>query len=296
MQRPAPPPAGRGRWDGIAERRTLHRAAAPPGPQTPLDDPREVHRMAVDDPCAAAVDGSGDASGVDPVIGRAWRAWSELAGLSTSEPVQVLVAAESPLGPPGWIRVLAIGPFVAASVPREDLAEPLLAALMDLTPEEATRPDILAPRIPAVGAVLGPAALFYALADRTAADGHEAEHMSGAEVADLCSSVDPDELAESGLAHIESPAFVSRATSGAVVAACGYRRWPNGVAHFSVLTHPDHRRRGHGQRASRGAITHAVAKALLPQWRAPPRAFPTPRPQPGSVRVGAQLSRQPSSP
>ena len=55
---------------------------------------------------------------------------------------------------------------------------------------------------------------------------------------------------------------------GAPVAAAGYRRWPGGLAHLSVLTNPRFRRHGIAQVVSRAAAEHALAKGLVPQWRA----------------------------
>jgi GNAT superfamily N-acetyltransferase len=223
----------------------------------------------------------------------AWGAWSRLAGLSMMDGLQVVVDPECPLGPRGWIAILAVGSNIAASVPWTDLKDPVTAALTGLTADEATTPDVVAPRLPPARSTLGPAALFYPPPGFTPARG-DIDEASRQEVAGLCAAVDPSDLDESGLAHVESPAFVSRASDGAVAAACGYRAWPNGVAHLSALTHPDHRREGHGRRAANAAVRHAIEHDLLPQWRARPISSQRLALGLGLVRTGAQLSLHPA--
>jgi RimJ/RimL family protein N-acetyltransferase len=221
------------------------------------------------------------------------QAWSRLAGIPLRDGLQVVVDPESPLGPRGWIAILAVGPTVAASVPRPELQKPVIAGLTGLAGDEATTPDVVVQRLPSARTTLGPAALFYPPPGFTAASQQTAE-LSLQELAGLLAAVDANDLDESGMAHIESPAFVSRSSDGAVVAACGYRRWPNGVAHVSALTHPDHRRQGHGRRAATVAISHAVEHELLPQWRARPLASQRLALALGLVRVGAQFSLEPA--
>ncbi len=223
-----------------------------------------------------------------------WRSWSRLAGLSVHDNLQVVVDPESPLGPKGWIAILAVGPNVAASIPRAELKDPVFEALTGLNPDEATTSEVVARRLPPARATLGPAALFYPPPGFTPAGEEQVTAAAGAEIAELCAAVEADELDESGLSHIESPVFVSRAVDGAVTAACGYRTWSNGVAHLSALTHPDHRRQGHGHRAGSRAIRHAVDHGLLPQWRARPAPSQRLALSLGLIRVGAQLSIEPS--
>ena len=174
------------------------------------------------------------------------QAWSRLAGIPLFDGLQVVVDPESPLGPRGWIAILAVGTTVTASVPRPELREPVITALTGLIGEEATTPEVVIERLPPARTTLGPAALFYPPPQFTMVS-QQLEEASPQEFASLLAAASADELNESGLPHIESPAFVSRSSDGVVVAACGYRRWPNGVAHMSALTHPDHREEGHGR-------------------------------------------------
>ena len=73
----------------------------------------------------------------------------------------MVVDQESPLGPRGWIAILAIGSTITASVPRPELQEPVIAGLTGLTAHEATTPEVIVQRLPIARAMLGPAALYY---------------------------------------------------------------------------------------------------------------------------------------
>jgi hypothetical protein len=220
------------------------------------------------------------------------QAWRELAGGPSDGRLRVVVNPESWLAPPGWIGIVAIGDVITASVPRTDLEQPVAAALAGLGGEEATSVDVLHV-MPFATATLGPSALLYPPTkfEPSPVAGEEA---SEEELAALLAAGDPEDLDESGLSQIETAAFVSRACDGAIASACGYRRWPNGVAHLSVLTLPEHRRQGHGCRAAAAAIRHAATEGLLPQWRARPIASQRLAIAVGLNRMGTQLSVQPT--
>lgn len=226
-------------------------------------------------------------------IEAAREAWARLTGLPTLEGIQVVVDPESWLAPRGWIGILVVGTTITASVPRPDLEAPVMCALQSLTTEEATTPDVVTRLMPPTRASLGPATLFY---PPTGFGGstEAADEPSSEELADLLAAASADDLDESGMADIESPAFVSRAPDGTVAAASGYRRWPNAVAHLSVLAHPAHRRQGHGRRAASAAVQRAIDDGLLPQWRARPVASQALARAIGLVAVGAQLNFQPA--
>jgi len=169
----------------------------------------------------------------------------------------------------------------------------VIAGLTGLDGHEATTPEVIVERLPIARAMLGPAALYYPPPGFTLAS-NAAEKASRQELSMLCAAVDAEELDESGIAHIDSPAFASRSLDGALAAACGYRRWANGVAHLSALTHPAHRRQGHGHRVATMAISDAIEHDLLPQWRARPVASQQLAQALGLIRVGAQFSLQPA--
>jgi GNAT superfamily N-acetyltransferase len=223
------------------------------------------------------------------------RAWARLAGLPRLDGVQVVVDPESPLGRHGWIGILAVDGTVTACVPRRDLAPRVAAALGALTSQEATMPDVVRPHLPPTRAVLGPASLFYPPAGFAIGEVPGVEEVSGEDLHELFHAVAPDELDESGLAEITGSLVASRAANGDLAAVCGYRRWPNEVAHLSVLAHPGHRGEGHGRRAAAAAIRRAMDEKLLPQWRARPPASQALALDLGLVELGAQLSLEPEA-
>lgn len=141
-----------------------------------------------------------------------------------------------------------------AELPSGALAE--LAGVLDMLP---------------VAEVLGPATLAYCdrrrfrptgLRDRV--DIVPADHVH---LKALLVGTPEADAGESGMAEITSPAFVLRA-GPAVLAAAGYRRWPNGVAHLSVLTAESDRGRELARVVASAAVSHALDQGLLPQWRA----------------------------
>lgn len=260
----------------MAERAACFRTWCPPQPNVPAGT------SARDDACVVEF---GDRVAIE--------AWLRLAAGLRDGRLQVVVNPDSWLAPRGWIGIVAIGDVITASVPSTELRAPVESALAGLGGEQATNADIVVPRLAPAAATLGPAQLFYPPANfKPAAE--VGEKAAEAELAELLAAACPEDLAESGLANIGSPAFVSRSSDGTIASACGYRRWPNGVAHLSVLTHPEHRCRGHGRRAAAAAARHAVAEGLLPQWRARSVASQRLALTLGFTRIGAQLSVQPA--
>lgn len=221
-------------------------------------------------------------------------AWATLLGLAALEPLRILVDPASPLGPPGWIAVLALDDTITAAVPDPALEERVRAALSRLDPHAAVRAETMAEALPMACEVLGPAALFYPPAGWRPANDTPLEETPSSALAALIDAAPDDDVAESGIAHITSPASVVRSSDGAVIAACGHRRWPNGVAHLAIVVHPDHRRTGLGRQVAEAAIARATADGLLPQWRARPEASKALARRVGLAEVGAQLSLRPS--
>jgi GNAT superfamily N-acetyltransferase len=227
--------------------------------------------------------------GVDAAV----RAWARLIGIERLERgPHVLVDATSPLAPAGWIGVLVLGDTITASVPSDDLVDAVTAALEGLTPEQATAPDVLVPRLPEADVVLSGAGLFYPPSGYAVDAPADVDELPIVEVRALLDAASADERDESGIDHVAT-VYVARAASGELAAACGHRRWPNDVAHLSVLTHPAHRRAGHGRRAGAAAIGRALEDGLLPQWRARPLASKALAARLGLVQMGVQLAVRP---
>ena len=231
----------------------------------------------------------GDTSGVDTTE-RVSRAWAQLIGVSELQPVQVVVSPDSALCPKGWIGVLGLAGSVTATVPRETLKAEVEGALSRLTAEQATSPQALLPFLPTTAEILGPASLFYPEVFAPASTLIGVEEVTVDELAPLLHDTTGEDLEESGIAEISGTAFVVRAVDGTPLAACGYRLWPNGMAHLSVLTSHQHRKEGLGQRVATAAILRALANGLLPQWRARPIESQVLAVKLGLVRFGTQLS------
>ncbi len=56
--------------------------------------------------------------------------------------------------------------------------------------------------------------------------------------------------------------------NGKNVAAAGHETWPGSVAHLCVLVSTAARGRGLARRVASSATADALARGLLPQWRA----------------------------
>ena len=114
------------------------------------------------------------------------------------------------------------------------------------------------------------------------------------EITPLLRDATPKDVDESRINHLSGTVFVTRAADGTPVAAYGYLLWPNTVAHLCILTSPQHRGVGHGQRVATAAILRALDDGLLPQWRAGSSESQALAVRLGLVKFGAQLSVRPS--
>jgi GNAT superfamily N-acetyltransferase len=219
--------------------------------------------------------------------------WCTLAGAPVTFPesgVTVVVSPASRLCPPGWCGVVALGPSAIATVPTPALKPLVEAALRHLPADDMTDAHQVRAALPA-RTFLGPAALAYL---EPASFTPPAVITSAVPADDpgldeLIASVPPEDAGEAGLEEITSPAFVL-SRGGRVVAAAGYRRWPTGVAHLSVLTAPSHRGQGLAHAVAGHAVRSALSEGLLPQWRARPLASRKVARALGFHEWGAQLS------
>jgi hypothetical protein len=254
--------------------------------------------------------------------------WCTLADVPVAVPpsgVSVVVSPSSKLCPPGWCGVVTLGPSAIATVPTASLKPVVEAALGHLPTSDMTDAHQVRAALPA-RSFLGPAALAYldpadftppstptsavpasgvrsVVASVVPASGAQPLPASGTPplpasgapllaasgVAALVASVSADDAGESGLDEITSSAFVL-SQDGVVVAAAGYRRWPTGVAHLSVLTAPSHRGRGMAHTVAGHAVADALSHGLFPQWRARPLASRRVARALGFHELGAQLS------
>ncbi|WP_329456346.1 GNAT family N-acetyltransferase [Streptomyces sp. NBC_01497] len=219
--------------------------------------------------------------------------------------VRVVVAPSSLLCPPGWLGLVVIGGAGLVTAPDGERARAVRTAVAGgLTAGGLADAETVRRALPLrTGAVLGPAALAYVseAAFRRPAGGTVAatacEEAEG--LRELWSACTEEEIDESGLREITSPAFVVREGGGAgdrIVAAAGYRRWPGAAAHLCVLTAPAARGRGLARVSGAAAVAHALAAGLLPQWRARPVASRRVAAALGFRELGTQVSIEVAGP
>jgi GNAT superfamily N-acetyltransferase len=169
----------------------------------------------------------------------------------------------------GWVGVVTLGDATCVSLPAT-----APAWLYDLRRRDQdadlTEPAVVATVIGPVEQFVGPATLAFL--DPTAVRAQDRRQMefipAGHDsVRRLAAACGPQDTEESGLLAVDSPVVVCQA-AGRVVAASGYRVWHGRLAHLSVLVDPAHRGRGLGTAVAAGAVNHALAAGLVPQWRA----------------------------
>ena len=239
---------------------------------------------------------------------RARELWECLAGNAAgfTPALSVAVSPRSYLCPPGWVGIVVLGGAALAAAPDHDTARFVEQALGGLPAASLTDTEVLSSRLP-VAEIRGPAALAYL-------DPAEFRPQPGDAVAtpvgldhpgfrQFLLAADTDDVEESGIGEITAPAFAVR-EHGQVAAAAGYRDWPCGTAHLSVLTASAARGRGLARAAASAAVAHAIEEGRLPQWRARPPASRRVARALGfrelgfqvSIRLAAAQGRQPRKP
>jgi hypothetical protein len=234
-----------------------------------------------------------DRGRVAGLASRARELWEYLGGgVAGFTPVlRAAVSPRSDLCPPGWAGIVVIGDTVLAIAPDQEAARLAERALSGVPPAGLLASAEGLRRLP-IAEILGPAALAYL---------DSADFRPQRDVITTPLSLDhpglrqfllaagPGELEESGLEQITTPAFAVQ-EHGQVVAAAGYRDWPCGIAHLSVLTAPAARGRGLARITASAAVADAIRKDRLPQWRARSAASRRVAHALGFYELGAQVS------
>ncbi|WP_032915594.1 MULTISPECIES: GNAT family N-acetyltransferase [Streptomyces] len=258
----------------------------------------------------------------DAVLRRVRDLWETVSGAAVAfpppgSPAAVVTSPGSGLCPPGWVGIVALGRSAIVTAPDTTVARTLRQAFSTLPADALTCADTVRSVLP-VAEVLSPATLAYVTEDAFRPVPYEggverlsAEHP---DVKDLLGAVGPADAEESGLAEVTSPVFALRIrdeTSEApnrpddtgrpgagppLLTAAGYRHWPRDTAHLCVLTAPERRGQGLARRVASAATAHALAAALLPQWRARPPASRRVARALGFQELGRQLSVRPDFP
>lgn len=224
---------------------------------------------------------------MDELLRRARIAWAGYAGLGDGfRPGQVHlgVNAGSGLCPPGWTGIVVLGDAAIVTAPAAQAERELRGALRGVPVARLTDPSVVVPAGRAA-VVLGPANLAFTDPARFAGPGAsprpatEQMPVTDQRVQRLLLSVSAGDAAETDLARMDSAVHVVL-DGDRVVAAAGYLTWPGKVAHLSVLTDTACRGRGLAKLAGAAATADALARGLLPQWRAR---------VPASIRAAASL-------
>jgi GNAT acetyltransferase len=220
--------------------------------------------------------------------------WESLTGSPAGfEPLlRVAVSPGSRLGPPGWVGIVVIADAVIASAPTPDIAQAVQQAIGTLPPASLTDPTVLSKRL-ALMDMLGPASLAYL----DPAEFLPHHWLSAVEqllphdddLGQLVAASSAEDVAESGITEITSPAFAVR-EHGMIISAAGYCDWPSQVAHLSVLTIATARSRGLARTVASAATRHAIADGKLPQWRARPETSRRVARALGFRELGSQVS------
>jgi RimJ/RimL family protein N-acetyltransferase len=220
--------------------------------------------------------------------------WESLAGSRAGfGPVlRVAVSPDSRLCPPGWVGIVVIADAVIASAPTPDIAYAVQQAVGDLPSASLTNPTVLSRRLTLLD-MRGPASLAY-LDPAEFRPYHlpsDVEQLlpHDHDLGQLVAASSTEDVAESGITEITSPAFAVR-EHGMIISAAGYRDWPSQVAHLSVLTIATARCRGLARTVASAATTHAIAHDKLPQWRARPETSRRVARALGFRELGSQVS------
>jgi hypothetical protein len=202
--------------------------------------------------------------------------WESLAGapVQFAPVLRVAVSADSRLGPPGWVDIVVISGGAIATAPTPEAAGAVQQALGALPTATLTDPEILRARLQLLE-VLGPACLAYL----DPAEFHpdhgpitvEQLPPHHEDLGSLITASSAEDVNESGITKITSPAFVTR-EHGTITSVAGYCDWPGEVAHLSVLTMATARGRGLARAVTSAAVSHAIHRGKLAQWRARPEA------------------------
>jgi hypothetical protein len=202
------------------------------------------------------------------------------------------VSPDSQLCPPGWVGIVVIADAVIATAPTPGIAHVVQQALRTASITSLTDPTVLDTRLHLLE-MLGPASLAYL--DPAEFHSHHgpiaAEQLLpyDGDLRQLIAASSAEDVDESGITQITSPAFVNR-EHGTINSAAGYCDWPGEVAHLSVLTIATARGRGLARIVASAAVTHAIQHGRLPQWRARPQASRRVARALGFRELGSQVS------
>jgi GNAT superfamily N-acetyltransferase len=170
--------------------------------------------------------------------------------------------------PDGWVGIVKLGSDVVVASPSAHVDQ-VRSAKERLSPDGLVDPDQIETVLHPIQ-TLGPALLFYGAPSiqTTTSDVIGPLDLEDDRVRAVLTDASDDERSESALDETTSGAFLALSADGSPAAVCGWREWPQGIAHKSSLTARSHRGRGLGRAAAVRALGEATSKGLIPQWRA----------------------------
>jgi len=160
--------------------------------------------------------------------------------------------------------------LVIASPP--DKVEFIQNAIVDIPPEEVFSVEWLQ-RVFANDAerILGPAEVNYADESSFRSEPSHSGRALLASESDayraLVDALDPREVEENGFSSDAFPAF-GAFSDDILCSVANYKVWKPSIAHISVATHPNYRRRGFANAAVQALAAAAFDCGLILQWRA----------------------------
>jgi GNAT superfamily N-acetyltransferase len=121
-----------------------------------------------------------------------------------------------------------------------------------------------------IDVILGPAELNYADDTTFRLTHHECVRPLSALDSDayhaLVRALGDVEVTESGVSAEKFPAFGSF-SDNTLCAVASYKVWGASIAHISVATHPEYRRRGFAKAAVQALAAEAIDLGLILQWQ-----------------------------
>jgi len=184
--------------------------------------------------------------------------------------LRVVVSPGSRLCPPRWVGLVVIADEVLATAPAAGVASTVQQALEALPAASLTDARILRSQLQ-VAEMLGPACLAYldpgAFRPQRAPVAVRQLQLRDRDLREFITRSGCEDIDESGIDEITSPAFAAW-QRGTITSVAGYRHWPGGVAHLSVMTAAAARGQGLARAVASAAVAHAIQHGKLPQWRA----------------------------
>ena len=220
---------------------------------------------------------------------RARAVWESLAGVQVAfaPVVRVAVSSRSALCPPGWAGLVVIDGAAIVTAPDWDVTQVMQEALGTVPVATVTDVEVLGSKLE-IADMLGPATLAYLdredFRPQHALAVIELPDVRHPELRRFLSRADAEDLGESGIEQITSPAFVIR-EHAEITAVAGYRDWPGQVAHLSVLTAGHTRGRGGLRHRIRGRLARARREQAAPM-ASTAGGIPADRPSPRLSRAG----------